>query len=64
MKLSGRIKHGQGGEIGGFPKEAKRPGKMSGRVANVVAPTPRDSSMPRPTKDTKPTKKAPGKYGR
>jgi hypothetical protein len=53
MKLSGRIKHGQGGEIKGFPQEAKQPKKMSGRVANVVAPTPRDSSMPRPTKDTK-----------
>ena len=56
MKMGGRIKHGQGGEIGGFSAEAKRPAKKSGRVVNTVAPMARDSSMPRPTKDTKPCK--------
>ena len=57
MKMGGRIKHGQGGEIGGFPQEARRPPKKKGRVANVVAPMARDSSMPKPTKDTKYTRR-------
>jgi hypothetical protein len=53
MKMGGRIKHGQGGEIGGFPEMGKRPGKK----VSGVAPTPRSAMMPRPTKDTKYTRK-------
>jgi hypothetical protein len=53
MRLSGRIPHGQGGEIGGFPQMAKRPPLKKGGVANDVSPTkPRSAVMPRPTKDT------------
>jgi hypothetical protein len=62
MKLSGRIKHGQGGEIGGFAKEAKRPPKKSGGVANDVAQWgPRSAVMPKPTKNTtEPYRSKPG----
>jgi hypothetical protein len=53
MKLSGRIPHGQGGEIAGFPKMAKRPPKLKGRVANDVAQyAPRSPVMPPPQGDT------------
>jgi hypothetical protein len=52
--LAGRIKHGQGGEIGGFAKEAKRPPKKEGRIANDVAQMgPRSAVMPPPTNDTR-----------
>jgi hypothetical protein len=62
MKLSGRIKHGQGGEIGGFSQEAKRPPKKSGKIANDVAQWgPRSAVMPKPTKDTsEPYRSKPG----
>jgi hypothetical protein len=62
MKLSGRIKHGQGGEIGGFAKMAKRPPLKKAGVANDVAlPKERSAIMPRPTKDTKePYRSKPG----
>jgi hypothetical protein len=63
MKLGGRLKHGQGGEIGGFPEMGKRPPKKSGRVANDVAPMARSAVMPPPTSDTKPMKRG-GKSGR
>ena len=54
MKLSGRIPHGQGGPVGGFPQMAKRPPTLSKGVANDVSPTkPRSATMPPPTKDTK-----------
>jgi hypothetical protein len=53
MKLSGRIPHGQGGEITGFPSLAKRPPKLKGRVANDVAQLgPRSAVMPPPQGDT------------
>jgi hypothetical protein len=52
--LAGRLKHGQGGEIGGFAKEAKRPPRLDGRVANDVLPAKaRSAVMPPPTNDTK-----------
>ena len=64
MKLSGRIKHGQGGLVKTMAEEAKRPPKLKGRVANDLWPNPaRSAAGPPPTSDTKPTKKKPrGKY--
>ena len=50
-------KDGCGGEVKGFAKEAKRPGKKVGKVANdVFESAPRSATMPRPTTDTKYTK--------
>jgi hypothetical protein len=54
MKMGGRLKHGQGGEITGFPGLAKRPPKLKGRVANDVGQFgPRSAVMPPPQGDTK-----------
>ena len=56
MKLGGRIKHGQGGEIGGAPAPMKK-----GEKAALGPLGPRDPFGPPPVKNTKFSK---GKYGR
>jgi hypothetical protein len=54
MPMGGRLKHGQGGEIGGFPEMAKRPPKKHGKIANDVAEFGlRSAVMPAPTSDTR-----------
>jgi hypothetical protein len=48
------LKHGQGGEIGGFAEQAKRPPKLKGRIANDVGQFgARSAVMPPPQGDTK-----------
>lgn len=49
---------GSGGELKSFAHLTKRPPKLKGGVANDFAPTrPRSVTMPKPTKDTKYTRK-------
>ena len=51
-------KEGCGGEMKSFAKEAKRPPKVSKGVANDLhTQGPRSAIMPRPTKDTRYTRK-------
>lgn len=51
-------KDGCGGEIKSFAKEARRPPKVSKGVANdLYQKGPRSAVMPRPTKDTRYTRK-------